>query len=107
MSGSKISISVRKEKWFPNKHRSSRAETVTGPAGYEAGVCQDHTAWSYPTPSLPAGLQRLWPSALRSASLSQGLLKLVQGNFQGQLFPLLNMPIHASMKNYMQCPTLD
>lgn len=57
MSGSKISISVRKEKWFPNQHRSSRAETVTGPAGYEAGASAEPkpAVWPVILPALCLG----------------------------------------------------
>ena len=57
MSGSKISISVRKEERFPNQHRSSRAETVTGPAGYEAGASVEPkpAVWPIILPALCLG----------------------------------------------------
>lgn len=51
MSGSKISISVRKEKRFPNKHRAKGQRPWQGQLGtwLVHAECQNPAAWSCPT----------------------------------------------------------
>jgi hypothetical protein len=107
MSGSEISISMRKEKRFPNKHRAKGRRPWQSQLGRRLvwAECQNPAAWSCPTPSLLPGSSssQLWPSAQRCSFLP-GWRKVAQGSSHWQLSPLLNVMIPISVMKYTQSP---